>query len=179
MKVVLTSKAPQKTLAQKLRNSPYFHYLLHSNKSTPMQSSLRITPSTLKNLALILTLTMSISSCQTTKPVPIETHRHDTLYINKEQYDSIYITRTSDTDRTCDTITITKTMTEYRFRLLRDTIRIAKQDSIPYEIRIVETKEVKYTPPWVKTLAYIGSICILVLLIYIIRILRKFNVLNH
>ena len=43
-------------------------------------------------------------------------------------------------------ITITKTKTEYRFRLLRDTIRIAKVDSIPYEVKIVETVEVEHPP---------------------------------
>lgn len=173
MKEVLTIKATQKTHAPQLRNSPYCSFSNNSNKSTPMQSSLRITPSTLKKLVLILTLSMSISSCKTTKTIPIETLCHDTLYISTQTYDSIYIDRTSDTDRTRDTITITKTNTEYRFRLLRDTIRITKHDSIPYEVRIVETKEVKYTPPWLNTLAYIGAISILVLLIYIIRILRR------
>lgn len=83
-----------------------------------------------------------LSSCTSTKTVPIETLRRDTLYINREHYDSIYINRTSDTDRTRDTITITKTMTEYRFRLLRDTIYKTRIDSIPYEVRITEVKEV-------------------------------------
>lgn len=101
-------------------------------------------------------LTMSISSCQTTKTVPIETLRHDTLYINKEHYDSIYITRTSDTDRTRDTITITKTMTEYRFRLLRDTIRIARIDSIPYEVRTTITKEIRKPPNLLDCLCYLS-----------------------
>lgn len=35
---------------------------------------------------------------------------------------------------------------EYRFRLIRDTIRIAKIDSIPYEVEITEVKET-YKPP--------------------------------
>lgn len=142
MKVVLTSRETPRTPVPQLRNSHYFHFFPHSNKSTPMLSSPRTTHSILRNLALALMQIMSISSCQTTKTIPLETFRHDTLYINKEHYDSIYITRTSDTDWTRDTITITKTMTEYRFRLLRDTIRIAKIDSIPYEVRIREVKEV-------------------------------------
>lgn len=99
-----------------------------------MQSSSHTTPSILRNLVPALMLSMSISSCQTTKTIPLETLRHDTLYINKEQYDSIYITRTSDTDRTRDTITITKTMTEYRYKHLRDTIYKTRIDSIPYEV---------------------------------------------
>ena len=87
-------------------------------------------------------LIMSISSCQTTKTVPIESLRHDTLYINKEHYDSIYIDNSHLVDRGGDTIVIKDTKTEYRFRLLRDTIRITKRDSIPYEVKITEVKEV-------------------------------------
>ena len=90
-------------------------------------------------------LSMSIVSCSTTKQiqtVPIESLHHDTLYINKQSYDSIYIDNTHLIDRGGDTITITKTKTEYRFRLLRDTIRIARIDSIPYEVRITEVEEV-------------------------------------
>lgn len=97
-----------------------------------------------------------LSSCTTTRTIPLEILRHDTIYINKEHYDSIYITRTSDTDRTSDTITITKTMTEYRYKYLRDTVRIVQRDSIPYEVRIVETKEVRKPPNLFDYICYIS-----------------------
>ena len=79
-------------------------------------------------------LVMIFSSCSTTRTIPIETNRKDTVYLSNIQYDSIYIDRSSDTDRTRDTITITKTMTEYRYKLLRDTIYKVRVDSIPYEV---------------------------------------------
>lgn len=101
-------------------------------------------------------LSVSISSCTSTKTVPIETLRHDTLYINNEKYDSIYINRSSDIDRTNDTITITKTLTEYRYHLLRDTIYNTHTDSIPYEVQIVNVKEV---PRPRNLFDYIGYVC--------------------
>lgn len=118
--------------------SKIFSKILRSVKRRPSQAIVA--------LFLAGLLVGIFCSCSTTKTIPLEILRHDTLYINKEHYDSIYITRTSDTDRTRDTITITKTLTEYRFRLIRDTIRIARIDSIPYEVRVIEIKEL-YKPP--------------------------------
>lgn len=140
------SKAILRTPVPQLRNSHYFHFFPHSNKSTPMLSSPRTTHSILRNLALALMLIMSISSCQTTKTIPLETLRHDTLYINKEHYDSIYIDSSHLVDRGGDTVYIKDKLIEYRFRLIRDTIRIVRIDSIPYEVRITEVKET-YKPP--------------------------------
>ena len=85
------------------------------------------------------------SSCASTKHVetiPLETLRHDTLYINKEHYDSIYIDNSHLIDRGGDTIVIKDTNTEYRFRFLRDTIYKTRIDSIPYEVTVTETIEV-------------------------------------
>lgn len=45
--------------------------------------------------------------------------------------------------------TINDTKTEYRFKHIRDTIRIVRRDSIPYPVRVVETKEVARVPTWV------------------------------
>lgn len=125
------------------------------------------------------------SSCSTSRrvqTVPIETikeiSRTDTIYINNVQYDSIYVSQDKFIDRTKDTILIRQHDVEYRYKLLRDTIERIKlevrHDSIPYEVRIIETKQVKYIPPWTKALAYIGSITILVLLIYTITKLKRF-----
>lgn len=120
-------------------------------------------------------------SCSTTKTLPVETIKKvtktDTLYINNVQYDSIYISQDKYTDRSRDTILIKETNTEYRYKLLRDTIERVKieviRDSIPYEIRITEIKQVKHIP-WIKPLAVVGIITILVQLIYIFTKLKRF-----
>lgn len=121
-----------------------------------MHSSPPITPSTLKKFVLALTLSMSMVSCSTTKTIPIETLRHDTLYINKEKYDSIYIDNTHLIDRGGDTVYIKDKLIEYRFWLLRDTIRIVRIDSIPYEVKIIETKEVRKPPNLFDYLCYLS-----------------------
>ena len=114
----------------------------------------------------------------------------DTLYHQHIQYDSIYIyhdryqeyRRASHPEHTTrhsehtirhpelvsgsppDTVIITKVSTEYRYQLLRDTIRIIRRDSIPYEVTITEVKEVKYIPWWCKALAWTGGICLVLLI---------------
>ena len=117
-----------------------------------------------------------VSGCSTTKYVPIESihevTKTDTLYINNVQYDSIYVNHDLLTDRSRDTILIKEVNTEYRYKLLRDTIYRTKieiqRDSIPYEIKVVETREVRYIPPWIKTLAWIGGIAILLIVLSIV-----------
>lgn len=100
-----------------------------------------------------------LSGCGSSKhiqTVPIETIRdhqvHDTLYINNVQYDSIFISQKTYTDRTKDTLLIRQHDIEYRYKLLRDTIYRTKvetvRDSIPYEVRIIESKETPYKRHW-------------------------------
>lgn len=88
----------------------------------------------------------------------------DTLYHQHIQYDSIYIYHDRYLDRSKDTIYVKETEIEYRYKLLRDTIRIIRQDSIPYEVTITEVKEVKCIPWWCKALAWTGGICLVLLI---------------
>ena len=104
----------------------------------------------------------------------------DTLYHQHIQYDSIYIyhdryqeyRRASHPEHTIrhpelvsgsppDTVIITKVSTEYRYKFLRDTVRIIRRDSIPYEVTITEVKEVKCILWWCKVLSWIGGICLI------------------
>ena len=114
--------------------------ILRSKATTPTKY---ILPLFLAGFLVWIFLLMS--SCSTSRhvqTVPVETLHHDTLYINKAKYDSIYIDNSHLIDRGGDTVYIKDKLIEYRFRFLRDTIRIAKCDSIPYEVRITEVKEV-------------------------------------
>lgn len=128
-----------------------------------------------------LIICLACCSCGSTKVVPIETIRdnqvHDTLYINNVQYDSIYVSQDRYVDRSRDTILIRQHDVEYRYKFLRDTIEHIKlevrHDSIPYEVRITEFKEVQHFPPWCKWLSVIGGIAVLILVSYIVVKLRK------
>ena len=99
-------------------------------------------------LGLFFLILVGCSTSRHTTTQLVHDVRTDTLFISNVHYDSIYINRTSDIDRTSDTLTITKTMTEYRYKLLRDTIYKVQRDSIPYQVTITEIKEVTRPLTW-------------------------------
>lgn len=74
--------------------------------------------------------------------------RTDTVYLNSRQYDSIYVYQERFQDRSHDTIYLKDVSVEYRYKLLRDTTKIVQHDSIPYEVTIVETKELTRPLTW-------------------------------
>lgn len=131
----------------------------------------------MKYVILFSLSVLILTSCTTaTNTIPLETLRHDTLYINKETYDStcIYVEHWQEyhpsiinpeslTANRIDTIFIKDLSVEYRYRLHNDTIVKSRIDSIPYEVRIKEIQEVKYIPPWYKWLSAIGAIAVLLL----------------
>lgn len=88
----------------------------------------------------------------------------DSLYHQNIRYDSIYIYHNRYMDRSKDTIYLRETEIEYRYQLLRDTIRIVQLDSIPYEVMVTEIKEVKYIPWWSKALSCLGVISLIFLI---------------
>lgn len=100
-------------------------------------------------LAIALTV-LTVDSCATPHHTAQIVHniRSDTIYLNTLQYDSIYISKDRVTDRSRDTVYIKDVSIEYRYRLLRDTIRITQHDSIPYEVTITETREIMRPLTW-------------------------------
>ena len=87
------------------------------------------------------------------------THRHavtvgqgthtDTVYIATQQYDSIYIYNDKTLDRTKDTVYLRELSTEYRYKLLRDTLRIIETDTIyiPYGVKVTDNgKDKSFLP---------------------------------
>ena len=110
-------------------------------------------------LTLILCVTLLVCcSCGSTKVVT-QTVRDvtvDTVYLSNVQYDSIYIyqERTSDYPLNLlklsetDTVFIKDVSVEYRYKLLKDTIRVVERDSIPYQVTITETKEIQRPLTW-------------------------------
>lgn len=72
----------------------------------------------------------------------------DTVYLSTQQYDSIYIYQDRLIDRSRDTLYIKDKSIEYRYKLLRDTIKVVQKDSIPYEVTITEVKEITRPLTW-------------------------------
>ena len=101
-------------------------------------------------LSLILVTVCLLAGCGSLRPVTqlvLDTQR-DTVYLSNIQYDSIYIYQDRLLDRSKDTVYLKDVSVEYRYKLLRDTVRVIQRDSIPYEVTIVETKEITRPLTW-------------------------------
>lgn len=91
--------------------------------------------------AFIVSILILLTGCKTQQPTIIEKVVTNTEYIDRHHYDSIYIDNYVYVDKGSDTITITKTNIEYRYKVLTDSIEVLKVDSIPYEVQVVEIVE--------------------------------------
>ena len=99
---------------------------------------------------VIVLSVLTVYSCSTPRmatTVVRETTR-DTLYLNHIQYDSIYVDNRQVTDRSKDTIYVEKVRLKYKYKLLRDTVRVVQIDSIPVirEVDIVPPYNQRQTP---------------------------------
>ena len=136
------------------------------------------------SLAIALLSALVLTGCAAHRPLQVAEHvTRDTLYLSNVQYDSIYIfqERTSDYHMNplnplkpseTDTVFIKDVAVEFRYRLLRDTIYKTRIDTIPYEVRVVETQVVRHIPWYAKLLSWIGTLALLFLLIRVILYLR-------
>lgn len=147
----------------------------------------------------ILSFTLLVCcSCGSTKVVTqtVEHVRKDTVYLSNIQYDSIYVYQDHisehhlgtlppvnskgeylNTPMRTDTLYIKDKSIEYRYKLLRDTIRVVQRDSIPYEVTITETKEITRPLTWYDHLTRLTFwFVISFLLSVLIRELRKLSV---
>lgn len=110
-----------------------------------------------------------VCSCRTVKYVPVETIKVDTTYINKLQRDSIYMLDSVYIKETGDTVFIEKYKYLYRDKLVRDTLYMAKTDSIqvPYPVEKELTR-------WQQFRMYFGgwAMCIVVISILILIVYK-------
>ena len=147
----------------------------------------------------ILSFTLLVCcSCGSTKVVTqaVEHVRKDTVYLSNIQYDSIYVYQDHisehhlgtlppvnskgeflNTPMRTDTLYIKDKSIEYRYKLLRDTIRVVQRDSIPYQVTVTETKEITRPLTWYDHLTRLTFwFVISFLLSVLIRELRKLSV---
>ena len=120
---------------------------------------------TLETLFIALLSALVLTGCAAHRPLQVAEHvTRDTVYINKLHYDSIYIDHWQKVYQQSDTVYLDRTKYEYRYRLLRDTIYKTQIDSIPYEVRVVETQVERHVPWYAKLLSWIGAIALILLL---------------
>ena len=116
-------------------------------------------------LAIALLSALVLTGCTSNRHLQVAEHvTRDTVYVNKLHYDSIYVSRDHFTDRTRDTVYLRDVSVEYRYKLLRDTVFKVQHDSIPYEVRVVETQVERHIPWYAKLLSWIGALALILLL---------------
>lgn len=117
----------------------------------------------MRNLIYILLLASVCVSCRSIKYVPIESIKHDSIYINRIKYDSIYHKDSIYMLVKGDTVYTYKYKYQYRDKLVRDTVNVTKVDSIkmPYPVEKPLTR-------WQQIKIELGGFSIILLLIIII-----------
>lgn len=132
--------------------------------------------------AIAIAIAIVLIGCSTQRQVVTQLVEHtsvDTIYLSNVQYDSIYIYQDKIVDRSRDTLYIKDKSIEYRYKLLRDTIRVVQRDSIPYEVTITETKEIQRPLTWYDHLSRsILWLNIGFVLLVIVRLFKKLTI-NH
>ena len=119
----------------------------------------------MRHLLCLLFCTL-LAGCGTPRKTPVvERVIRDTLYLHQVQYDSVYVYRDRYVDRSRDTLYVQERSVEHRYRLQRDTLRIHRVDSIPVIREVEVVREVVRTPWYVKGLAAIGLVALLLFLL--------------
>ena len=127
---------------------------------------------TLFIMMMIVALAL-LSSCTTTKYVPVIEHRTDTLIKTQTQRDSIWLHDSIRISENGDTIRIEKWHTKYVEKEVHDTTYIAKTDSIPQPYPVTEYVE-KPLSTWQRLLIWVGILSIMGLILFIAYKLKKF-----
>ena len=116
---------------------------------------------------------IAFGSCRSIKYVPIETIKHDSVYITQHQKDSIYIHDSIYQKEKGDTVLIEKWHTRYIEKQVRDTLIQIERDTIPqpYPYEVEVPAQLSW---WQKTRMRIGEIALVALLVllgsWIVRI---------
>lgn len=137
----------------------------------------------MKRLLGLIVLIVLLSGCKT-RYIPMNTVKHDSVYINRIKYDSIYHKDSIYMLVKGDTVYMYKYKYQYRDKLIRDTVNVTRRDSIPYPIEVVKTITVeKKLSWWQKLFIWSGAIAWGVAIVILFIKLNKhtnwfFRVLN-
>ena len=98
------------------------------------------------SLFIVLSASLLVAGCGTHRTavttVPVETVVMDTVRLSSMRYYSIFVSNGVYTDRSRDTVLVRERTIEHRYRVLRDTVRLVRRDSVPYEVRVTEYRDV-------------------------------------
>lgn len=112
-------------------------------------------------------------SCTTTKYVPVPEYHTDTLRQVTVRHDSVMVHDSIHVSEKGDTVRIERWHTQYRDRIVRDTIYQSKRDSIPYPVEVVKEVPAKLTW-WQQTRLHLANIVLwLLALLAVIYVCNK------
>lgn len=100
-----------------------------------------------KTFFILLMVACILAGCSNLRQVAVVQHAtHDTLYLSTVRYDSVFVDNRQVIDHFNDTVVIREILRENHYRLLRDTVRVAKTDSIPVIHTVEVVKRERYIP---------------------------------
>lgn len=119
----------------------------------------------------IIVLVLAICSCRSVKYVPVETIKHDSIYINKIQVDSVYHRDSIYVVDKDDTVFLYKDRYIYKYKDRTDTLYVTNTDSIqvpyPVEKELTKWQKIKLElGGWTLGIALLAFMAIVVLLKY-------------
>jgi hypothetical protein len=112
--------------------------------------------------------------CTTTKYVTVPEYHTDTLRQVTVQHDSLVLKDSIYIHQKGDTVRIERWHTQYRDRIVRDTVYQSKHDSIPYHVEVVKEVPAKLTW-WQQTRLHLANILLwLLALLAVIYVGKKY-----
>ena len=109
---------------------------------------------------------IGLGACRSIQYVPVETIKHDSIYITQHQKDSIWLHDSIHIKEMADTILIEKWHTKYIEKITKDTLIQIERDTIPqpypYEVKV--PAQLSW---WQKTRLHLANIALLALAVFI------------
>ena len=126
-------------------------------------------------IMVALFLAAMLSGCRTIKYVPVETVRTDTLYQKVVQRDSIHVHDSVTIREKGDTVMIEHWRTQWRDRLLRDTVYRSRIDTIqvPYPVEKKLTKWESFCIDYGKITLGASVLLIIFIVIWLVRRFKR------
>ena len=152
-------------------NEPWFNTGYDPYKG--LNEKERIKVGCLQGASLIVLIIMGLllcamlSGCTTTKYVTVPEYHTDTLKITKYERDSIYVHDSTLIHDKGDTVLIEKWHTQWRDRIVHDTLYQSKTDSIPYPVEVIKEVPAELTW-WQQARLHLANILLFALLLGVI-----------
>lgn len=90
----------------------------------------------MRGLFPFIVLTIFVNSCTTTRIVPVETVRVDSVFVAKVERDSIYQLDSVFVETKADTVYLSKVQYRYHDRIVRDTVNVLCCDTITKVVEV-------------------------------------------